>query len=841
MAKSSPRAPKALAPEKIDRNSAAARPCVANNPPPPALHDARGASRHGYGRAGECRAGRETLRLSPRKPARAAGFQRGAFAPSSARERAFDGSLAHIAVLGNALPRQCGLATYTSHSVQALRTTFPLLKIDHYAMDDGHGVAYGRDVAMTIPAHDSAAYVRTAAAVDRSGAQLLWIHHEFGIFGGKAGDHLLTFLRHLHMPVVITLHTVLAQPDADQMRVMQALVGRADRLIVMAHEAARLLRAVYGVPANMIRVVPHGAPDRPLLQTGILKKRLCLGGGPIILTFGLLSPGKGIETAIQALPAVIDLHPDLLYLVVGATHPALVRSQGEAYREGLKALTRSLQLERHVRFVDRFLDNEELLDHLQAADVYLTPYLGSEQVTSGTLSYALAMGRPVIATPYVHAREVLADGIGTLVPFGDAEAISAALLGHLEDADRLAAQSRRVWDAARHTIWDENARTVMDVFSEARSSNPVSLPERREEGREQRHVQIAGIAAMTDDVGMIQHSIHGVPDRRNGYCIDDNARALKLISETRADDPATRHRLSLVYAAFVEHAWHDDVGRFRNFMGYDRRWLESHGSEDSNGRTLWSLGSVVRGASDEALARWANGLFDRALPLVKDLQSPRAIAFAMLGMSALLDVQSDHGRCVGLLRDSTRVFSALLAESRRPDWTWFETVLAYDNARLPQAMIEAGRVLNDAEAISAGRSTLRWLLRKQRSPSGHFRPVGTESFGLPFAEPAAVDQQPLEAAATIEACLSAYRVDSDPAWIEAAQNAFHWFDGENDLGLALMTGDGTLCYDGLTSEGVNLNLGAESILALQMARHAMAELVRLFGQSDDSPQLLLVR
>lgn len=258
MAKSSPRAPKALAPEKIDRNSAAARPCVANNPPPPALHDARGASRHGYGRAGECRAGRETLRLSPRKPARAAGFQRGAFAPSSARERAFDGSLAHIAVLGNALPRQCGLATYTSHSVQALRTTFPLLKIDHYAMDDGHGVAYGRDVAMTIPAHDSAAYVRTAAAVDRSGAQLLWIHHEFGIFGGKAGDHLLTFLRHLHMPVVITLHTVLAQPDADQMRVMQALVGRADRLIVMAHEAARLLRAVYGVPANMIRVVPHG-------------------------------------------------------------------------------------------------------------------------------------------------------------------------------------------------------------------------------------------------------------------------------------------------------------------------------------------------------------------------------------------------------------------------------------------------------------------------------------------------------------------------------------------------------------------------------------------------------
>lgn len=750
--------------------------------------------------------------------------------------RPIDQPISHVAVLGNALPRQCGLATYTSHSVKALRASFPRLRIDHYAMDDGFGVTYGPEVAMAIPAADISSYVRAASAIQRSGAELLWIHHEFGIFGGVAGDHLLALLRHVDLPLVVTLHTVLARPDPDQLRVMQALVAKADRLIVMAREAARLLETVYGVSAERIVVIPHGAPDRALLDTSVMKSKLRLGSGPMVLTFGLLSPGKGIETAIQAMPRIVSKHPALLYLVVGATHPVLLRREGEAYRERLKGLATELGLQDHVRFVGDFLEDEDLLDYLQAADVYLTPYPGREQVTSGTLAYALAMGRPVVSTPYIHAEEALADGIGTFVPFGDSDAIASAITDLLNDPLSLSAHARRIWQAARSTIWEENARTVMDVFCDAKRGHPTAITTGQALA-ENKHVRLEGIAAMTDDVGIIQHSVLGVPDRRNGYCIDDNARALKLMCETRAGDPEERRRLALIYAAFIEHAWNDERGRFRNFMGYDRQWLEEEGSEDSNGRTLWTLGHVLRSAPDDFMRRWARELFDKALPLAEAMQSPRAIAFTMLGMAAVLEVEPGHERCRALLRRSVDLFTRLLADAHRPSWPWFEIVLSYDNARLSQAMIEAGRVLQDQAAIDLGLDTLRWLLGKQRAPEGHFRPVGTESFGKPFEEPASFDQQPLEATATIEACLSARRCDADPVWMTAASKAFGWFAGDNDLAMPLANEDRTLCYDGLTRDGVNLNRGAESILALQMARHSMAALM---AEYEERPQLAVV-
>lgn len=749
--------------------------------------------------------------------------------------RPIEASLSHIAVLGNALPRRCGLATYTSHSVAALRAEYPRLSVDHYAMDDGHEVSYGPDVAMTIAADDVSAYVRAAAAISRSGAQLLWIHHEFGIFGGPAGEHLLAVLRHLDIPVVITLHTVLPNPSPDQRRVMNALVAKADQLIVMAQEAARLLRTVYEADPARVEVIPHGAPDRPLVETRLLKERLGLGTGPIVMTFGLLSPGKGIEHAIRALPGVVARHPDLTYLIVGATHPALVREQGEAYRESLIELARHLGVEGHVTFVDRFLEDDALLDFLQASDVYLTPYLSREQVTSGTLSYALALGRPVVATPYVHAEEALAGGVGTLVPFADSAAITAALLELLDDPARLAAQALKVWRASRPTIWQQNARAVMDVFSDAVSGRPVSLPDRRT--CDPARVQLTGIAAMTDAVGIIQHSIHGVPDRRHGYCIDDNARALKLVCATRAGDPAERARLAVVYAAFVEHGWNEDARRFRNFMGYDRRWLEESGSEDSNGRTLWALGEVMRTAPRDAIRRWATGLFNKAAPIASTLSSPRAIAFAMLGLVGALKAEPNHPFAAELLRRGLDRLQQILADARQADLPWFESVLSYDNARLPQAMIEAGHLLGNADAVTSGLETLRWLLKRQTGPNGFFRPVATESFGQPLDSAAIFDQQPLEATATIEACVTAYRSQPDQTWIDAANAAFSWFEGQNDLGLPLISEDEGYCYDGLTSQGVNLNLGAESVLALQMARQAMAELA---GKSELVPQLLVV-
>lgn len=746
-------------------------------------------------------------------------------------------ALRHLAVLGNALPRQCGLATYTSHSVQALRQEFPNVVIDHYAMDDGSGVEYGRDVAMTIPADDIAAYVRAGDAIRQSGAQLLWLHHEFGIFGGSAGDHLLPLIAQIDIPLVVTLHTVLPDPDPDQMRVMRTIVARARRVIVMAERAALLLKTVYRVPEKIIDVIPHGAPDRPLSDTACWKERLALGAGPTVMTFGLLSPGKGIETAIRAMPDVVKVQPDLMYLIVGASHPALKRREGEAYRESLKALVTELALERHVRFIDRFLGDEELLDYLQAADIYLTPYPGRNQVTSGTLSYALAMGRPVVSTPYIHAEEALTNGIGMLVPFGDSAAISATISRLLADPEALKAQSKRVWQAARNTIWEQNARAVMTVFSDASSRN-AATPREGQAADADRKVKLAGIASITDDVGITQHCTMGVPDRRHGYCIDDNARALMLVSSTRAGSQAERDHLARIYAAFIEHGWNAEAVKFRNFMSYDRRWLEEIGSEDSNGRTLWALGNTARSAPQGLLRNWAANRFNQALPMVEKLHAPRAIAFSMLGMAAMLDADPGHERCRRLLTSSLALFRLLLSDAQRPDWSWFEIMLSYDNARLPQAMLEAGRVTGDRDAVELGLSTLRWLLDMQSAPAGHFRPVGTESFGLPYAQPAPFDQQPLEALATIDACLSAWRADGADRWAKAAETAYGWFGGENDLGTSLTSEDGTVCHDGLTAFGVNLNTGAESMLALQMARQSMDEFIQ---DVVEIPQLAAIR
>ena len=742
----------------------------------------------------------------------------------------FDASLSHIAVLGNALPRRCGLATYTSHSVAALREAFPGLTVDHYAMDDGQGVAYGPDVAMTITADDVSAYIRAAAAIRRSGAQLLWVHHEFGIFGGPAGSHLLALLKHLDLPVVVTLHTLLSHPDPDQARVMQGLLAASDRLIVMAREGERMLADLYRVDPRIVRVIPHGAPDRPLRDSARLKAKLGLGDGPIVLTFGLLSPGKGIETAIQALPPVVARQPGLRYLIVGATHPALVRDQGETYRESLIALAARLGMEEHVQFVDRFLEDDALLDYLQAADVYLTPYPGEEQITSGTLAYALALGRPVVSTPYVHAREALADGIGTLVPFSDAAAISATLVELLDDPDRLAGQARRIWRAARPTIWARNARAVMDVMNDAKTSRPVALPDQRR--TEPFLVRLDGIAAMTDGVGIIQHSVHGVPDRRHGYCIDDNARALILVNCLGGEVTPEWEYRAVRFAAFIQHAWNPDEGAFRNFMSYDRRWLEDRGSDDSNGRAIWALGHCAAHARSNELARWAREWFDGSARAVAEVRSPRTIAFAMLGAAEVLGRFPADATASEILGCGAAFLEQLRGQMARPDWDWFEPTLAYDNARLPEALLRAGSLLKVAAWQEAGLETLGWLCEQQTAATGCFRPVGSEGFGRPH-DLLPFDQQPLEAWATIAACGRALAVSHDERWRRYAEAAWYWFFGANDRGEALASIDTGRCHDGLTPRGINRNVGAESTLAFHLAYHAMDALIWPRGARKD--------
>ena len=733
-------------------------------------------------------------------------------------------TIKRLALIGNFLPRQCGIATFTTDVYQAMQARFPDIAVDVYAMDDQPGAySYPSEVTCAIAEQDLSAYLAAARRIEASGADAIWLQHEYGIFGGPAGEHILTLLDRTTLPVVVTLHTVLEEPNVEQRRVMEGLLRRAAKVVVMAERARDILGRVYGANPKQIVTIPHGVPDRALVDPDLFKARFGWEGRKVVLTFGLLSPGKGLETVIEGLPSVVAHHPDMLYVVLGATHPHLVAREGEAYRDRLKALAADKGVADQVAFIDGFVAYEELIDYLQAADVYCTPYRNPAQITSGTLAYAVGVGKAVVSTPYVHATEILDEGHGVLVPFGDVEGFAAAIDRLLTDEAGRRSLSQRAYARGRTMIWPRLAEATLAATGDAIALRPRRLAARAVAPK-LLMPDMAAVERMSDATGMLQHSIYSVPDRRHGYCIDDNARALMLMSALPDIDAVQRDKWTTIYASFVQYAWNPDQRRYRNFMRFDRNWCEDVGSEDSNGRTLWALATTARDAHDKKHRDWAVMMYDETASLALELQSLRAQAFAMLGAAAMLEARPGHELSLAILRKFPDTHLALLAEARRPEWQWFEIVLAYDNARLPQALIAAGRALARQELIDCGLSTLAWICDKQTSPEGRFRAVGTESFHRPYAEPLKFDQQPLEAQATVDACVEAYRTTGDRHWVAEAERAYGWFLGANDLDLPLASTEDGGCFDGLMPGGLNRNQGAESILALQLASCAISGL-----------------
>lgn len=739
------------------------------------------------------------------------------------------GKVRRIVLIGSFPPRRCGIATFTCDVREALLEANPQAQVDVIAMtDEGESYGYGDEVQFAIRQNHLEDYAEAARRIDAMEADVICVQHEFGLFGGPAGEHLMSLLDAVQAPVVVTVHTVLSQPNEDQQRVFERLLLRASKVIVMAERGYGMLRDVWQAPPRKLVVVPHGAPDRPLAESKDFKQALGLDGREVLLTFGLLSPGKGLETAIRALPEIVKARPNVLYVILGATHPHLVAREGERYRESLAALAEELGVADHVRFENRYVDTPLLLDWLAAADLYVTPYLNEAQITSGTLAYAVALGKAVISTPYWHAQELLADGRGVLTPFDDAGAIATAAVDLLSQPEKLARLQRSAWDKGRETLWSRLAEQYFDVFREVRQAStrrggeprsfaPPTLPQ----------PSLGGLRRMTDACGMLQHSIYSIPDRNHGYCVDDNARALLLTHRLRAAgaSPLDLDELTDTYAAFVHHAWNGAAGRFRNFMGYDRQWLEDVGSDDSVARAYWAAAVTASEAASPALRRWARELCGEVGKHLDGFTALRTYAFLILGLSSLVraDPTLRHEREL-LERLAKGLCSALITEG---EWRWFEPFLTYDNARLPEALLRAGQVLDDEALVAAGLTSLDWLCEQQTGPGGVFRAIGTRNFGLLNTTDEPFDQQPLEATATIDACAAAFAANGDARWLSEARRAFDWFVGKNELGVALADPDTGECYDGLTPSGPNLNRGAESVLSFQLATCAMLTLERV--------------
>ncbi len=738
-----------------------------------------------------------------------------------------DGAAAprRIALVGTFGPRKCGIATFTGDVARQLAQYHPEIDIDVYALDDPAAPLEYEAVAQVIGQDRPDDYALAARKINESGVDAVWVQHEYGIFGGTDGRMVCDFVDRLAAPLVLTLHTVLSEPSHGQEQILRHLLARASRVMVMSGQGRELLLSRYGADSSLIEVIPHGAPDRPFGRGEDFKPALDLHGQNVLMTFGLLGPGKGIERVIEALPAIVARHPDTVYRIVGATHPNIRAREGERYRESLQHLARQLGVEQHVLWDNRYLASEELLDQLEACDIYITPYPGLQQATSGTLSYAVALGKAVISTPYVHARELLADEVGLLVSPGSSDAIANAVTGLLDKPGELASMQRRAYAKGRTTIWPAFADATARLI--ARAVTPPA-----QDVRLSVQPGLSGVFAMSDSTGMLQHGIGIVPDRRHGYCLDDNVRALMLMNVAQGMSRPERLQWSAAYAGFVQHAWNPDIGRFRNFMNFDRTWCEEFGSDDSNGRALWALGHTAETAPEPDMRRWAMQWFDTVHGHLMHVEYPRSAAFAVLGAAAVLRAKPDHKGAAALVERCGALLHALLERGRRPDWAWFEALLGYDNPRLSQALIEAGSLLGRADWMAAGLETLEWIAGLQTAAAGHFRPVGSQTFGhrheaLPF------DQQPLEAHAAVDAARAAHAATGDARWVAHAQSAHRWFFGANDRGVVLADVATGRCRDGVTPRGVNENCGAESILAFQLSHYSMLALVTAADSGTD--------
>ncbi len=729
-----------------------------------------------------------------------------------------------IAFVGDYLPRQCGIATFSHDLCTSVARRYPAVDCFVVPVNDREeGYDYPPEVRFELGQDDPESYRRAAEFLNFSNADVVCLQHEFGIFGGPAGSSILNLLDGLRMPVVTTLHTVLSEPDADQRRVFTEIVERSARVVVMTERSRTLLLDVFGVNPSKVDGIAHGIPDVPFLDPQLYKEKLGVGGKLVALTFGLISPNKGIEYMISALPEILREFPTFVYVVLGVTHPNLIREQGERYRSSLERLANELGVADSVIFENRFVGLPDLTEYIVAADVYVTPYLNPAQSVSGTLAYSFGCGKAVVSTPYWHAEELLADGRGVIVPFADSKALSLEIQGLLRDEPRRHAMRKRAYLLGLDMVWSHVASLYMESFGLARrtATDRPPPPSAKVNDLDLPAWNLDHLSRLSDSTGIYQFADHGIPNFAEGYCTDDCARALLLtvLLEELTIDPPLVNRLSTTYAGFLQFAFEPSSGRFRNFLNFDRTWREGLGSHDAHGRAVWALGACVGRSNRRALQSWAAQQFELALPTLQGLSSPRAWAFGLLGICEYLHRLGGDRQVTRIRDDLTARLLDLYDRAATDDWPWLEGSLAYDNARLPQALLISGQKRGEEVGLKA----LRWLISMQKSPRDDFRAIGSDGFQVKGGVAALFDQQPVEAQATVSACLDAFRLTKDEFWRVEARTAFAWFLGRNDLSLPLYDPETGGCRDGLMQDRVNQNQGAESTLAFLLALAEMRQ------------------
>lgn len=742
-----------------------------------------------------------------------------------------------IAFIGTYPPRECGIGTFTNNLFSSVvinnkRTGYSNDGFVVALNDITNSYKYPEEVKLTIRQEHQEDYFKAAKFINLSGADLCILEHEFGIFGGQNGVYILPLLHRLEVPLIVTLHTILKSPSYNEKAVLQEICKKACKIVVMSHKAIEFLVSIYDVSQEKIAFIDHGVPDLQF-DSERSKKEFKLENKKILMTFGFIGRNKGIETVIKALPKVIEKHPDVIYMVLGKTHPNVLRHSGEEYRIFLMRLVKNLQLEKHVIFLNEFVDVNDLFKYLSATDIYITPYLNEAQITSGTLSYAVGVGAAIISTPYWHAAELLADGRGKLFSFNDSVELTSILTELFDNRNQLSIIKSKAKAYGRKITWPKTGEKYLalagQVISHGVADNVkkdttfdlLILPP----------FSLVHINRLTDDTGIIQHAKFGIPNLKEGYCLDDNSRALLMVLMAYRQMKDIRAlEISPVYLSYIHYMQNKD-GTFKNFLSFSRNYLDDLGSEDSFGRTIWALGYLMDNAPNDAYYQTGKEVFFNAAPNFEKLNSIRSIANTMIGICYYLKTNPIDDSMTERLRNMAHNLIKHFEKNESDDWNWFESLLAYDNGILPLALLHSAEILNEDKVLEVAVKSMQFLTTHTLNEN-YLSIIGNEKWYKKNGERSVFAQQPIDAMSMVLMYHRAYLVTKDKEYLNKLYTSFLWFLGENDLRMSLYDFETKGCCDGFESYGVNRNQGAESSLAYLISHLTVLQAYEEFHKNN---------
>ncbi|MCB0804891.1 MAG: glycosyltransferase [Bacteroidales bacterium] len=742
-----------------------------------------------------------------------------------------------IAYITTYNPRECGIATFCESIIRDVPELHKGMEHDHMVIamnDQGEHYQYPDSVKYTIREEVLDDYLKAAGFINEN-ADIVILQHEFNIFGGEDGVYILPLMNKLTVPSIAVFHTVYKKPSVSQKLILQELSKMVQKVVVISQTASDFCRSVYEIPLAKLQVIRHGVPEIKL-GTDEAKNKIGLPEKKIIMTFGLLTRNKGLETVIRAMPEIVKKHPDVVYLCLGKTHPTVKKVSGEEYREFLESLVKELHVEDTVIFKNKFLSDEDLEVYLAAADFLITPYQHEEQISSGPLTFAMGSETAILSTPFWYAEEMLKDDRGLLFGFKDHEKLAVEVNMLLDDSNKLKKYKSNSHKFGKAITWKNIATEYLELAEQIVQGGAAQND--AEIVRKSYHIpdiDITHLRRLTTDTGIISHARFGFPDYASGYSLADNAMAMFAVAICQDEIKAETNDLLTVYLSFIRFMQNKD-GSFRNHLGYDHSFGHDQSSQLAMGKTICSLGYLIANSPAYIYLEAAKDIFEQSIGIFDKFDDPRAISAAITGIYHFLSIHRTDQHVLELISDLTSKLIEKYEEFSEGEWKWFEPELNGEYGLIPQALLCASEITGRIDAREIAIGSVKFLTGLTLS-EGHLSLIGTDERYSKNGKRAYFAQLPIDAMHMVLMYKKAYEVSGNRIFYENMLTSFNWFLGENDLRFSVYDPESKGCCDGLEEKGINRNQGAQSTAAFLIARCATQQVKKHFENEKSNMQL----